>query len=194
MDLGGLFRSLSLFELVALLIFGGGFVLGFVQGPIQRILGIAVATLSLLFALNLRAPIGSWLAGYWVQDSLGYCQLIAFGASFLILFVTAALAAQIYVKPMTLFARSPIGNELLGGLLGILEAVIVLGALLMIIDSYFRVSSTSLSPNELGILRSLFHFYDDSLTARVFRDGLFPAFFWLFGWITPENVRSLFVR
>ena len=177
-----------------MVVVAGFVVLGFVQGPVRRALGIVLATLILLVAMNLRAPIGTWLAGYWVRDSPAYSEMFAFGATFAILFATATLAAQIYVKPMALFPARQLANELLGGVLGLVEGVIVLAAVLLILDSYFRTANPAASPNELSILRSFFRFYDDSTTAHVCRQSLDPALFWAFGWITPEAVRQALGR
>jgi uncharacterized membrane protein required for colicin V production len=186
-DIGAFFRGLTFFDLFALLVVAGGVVLGFAQGPVRRIVGIAVANFTLLLALNLRAPIGSWLAQYWTQDTLAYCEFVAFGASFAILFVTASLGAQLYVKPVTLLPGRPVANEVLGGVLGAVEAIVVLGAVILIVDSYFRAGIDS-STNELGVLRSFFRFYDDSMAAHVYRDWLIPAFATIFGWFIPESV------
>lgn len=49
------------------------FVLGYAQGIIRRLLGIATILFSFLLAANLREPLGGFLAQYWTQWPKEYC-------------------------------------------------------------------------------------------------------------------------
>lgn len=194
MDLGAFFDSLGPFDLFAFVVLLVGFVTGFIVSPIRRLLGVGIATLVTAFAINLRGPVGGWLSQYWTQDSLLYTQLLAGLISFGFLYVTATLLVQIYVKPMTLLPGRAFVNEIIGGIAGVAEAAIVLGALIILCDSYFRVLSSAPSANELPLLRTFFHGYDDSLTGSVYRNGLIPAFMSVFGWLLPAGARDLYLR
>ncbi len=192
MDIVGAIRSLNLFDLLVVFFVGGFFLAGFVQGTLRRLLGLAIVLISLLFALNLRDPLGSWLGGYWTQYPKGYSTMLAFGGSFVVIYVAGTILAQVFYRRTQLFKRSTAVDEVVGAILGILQALLLVGAMIMILDSFFRLPGVAESPNEIGILRSIYGFYDPSQAAILFRDHLIPAFLALFAWITPSGLRAIF--
>jgi uncharacterized membrane protein required for colicin V production len=191
-DVVGAIRSLNLFDLLVVFFVCGFFLAGFVQGTLRRLFGLAILLMALLFALNLRDPLGSWLGGYWTQYPKGYSSMLAFGGSFVVIYLAGTILAQVFYRRTQLFKRSTAVDEIVGGLLGIVQALLLVGAMIMILDSYFRLPGAAASPNEIGIFRSIFGFYDPSQTAILFRDHLIPAFLALFAWIIPSGIRAIF--
>ena len=118
--------------------------------------------------------------------------MLAFGVSFVVIYLGASIVAQVFYKRTQLFKRSTLVDELIGGALGVLQAVLLIGAMIMILDSFFRIPGIAPSPNEIGLLRDIFRFYDPSQAAILFRDVLIPAFLTLFAWITPASLRAFF--
>jgi uncharacterized membrane protein required for colicin V production len=192
LDVVGAIRSLNLFDLLVVFFVCGFFLAGFVQGTLRRLFGLAILLMALLFALNLRDPLGSWLGGYWTQYPKGYSSMLAFGGSFVVIYLAGTILAQVFYRRTQLFKRSTAVDEIVGGLLGIVQALLLVGAMIMILDSYFRLPGAAASPNEIGIFRSIFGFYDPSQTAILFRDHLIPAFLALFAWIIPSGIRAIF--
>jgi uncharacterized membrane protein required for colicin V production len=191
-DIVGAIRSANLFDLLAVFFVAGFFLAGFVQGTLRRLIGLGILVVAILFAINLRDPLGSWLGQYWVQYPKEYSVMLAFGASFVVIYVAASIAAQVFYRRTQLFKQSTVVDEIVGGLLGIFQALLLLGTLIMILDSFFRVPGVVQSPNEIGILRDIYRFYDPSQTAILFRGTLIPAFLTLFAWITPAGLRAFF--
>jgi uncharacterized membrane protein required for colicin V production len=191
-DVVGAIRSLQIFDLLAVFFVCGFFLAGFVQGTLRRLIGLAIVVIALLFALNLREPLGSWLGQYWTQFPKEYSTMLAFGGSFVAIYLGASIIAQVFYKRTQLFKRSTLVDEIIGGLLGLLQAVLLIGAMIMILDSFFRIPGIAPGPNEIGILRDIFRFYDPSQAAILFRDVLIPAFLTLFAWITPASLRAFF--
>jgi len=60
-------RSFNLFDLLVILFLFGMFILGFIQGTVRRLLGLAAILFSFLLAANLREPLGNFLASNWTQ-------------------------------------------------------------------------------------------------------------------------------
>jgi uncharacterized membrane protein required for colicin V production len=191
-DVVGGIRSLNLFDLLVVLFVCGFFVAGFIQGTLRRLIGLAILVIALLFALNLRDPLGSWLGQYWTQYPREYSTMLAFGASFVVIYLVGSVLVQAFYRRTQLFQRSTVVDEIIGGLLGILQAVLLVGAMIMILDSFFRIRGIAPGRDEIGILRDIFNFYDPSQTAILFRDTLIPAFLSLFAWITPAELRAFF--
>jgi uncharacterized membrane protein required for colicin V production len=144
-----------------------------------------------VLAANLRGPVGDALARYWRADTPEYAAFIGLGATFAVLYVVAMLAAQVYVKRITLFPKSDIADDIVGGLVGALEAIVLIGVVILVMDSYFRVHPSAGSSNEMDLLRTIFDFYDHSLTVHVYRDLLGPVFMAGLGWTLPESLRAL---
>ena len=192
MDVVGAIRSLNLFDLLVVFFVSGFFVAGFVQGTLRRLMGLAILVVALLFAINLRDPLGSWLGQYWTQFPREYSTMLAFGGSFVVIYLGGSILVQTSYRRTTLFKRSTVIDEIVGGLLGIVQALLLVGALIMILDSFFRIPGIGSDPDEIGFLRDVYRFYDPSQTAILFRDALIPAFLALFAWITPPGLRDLF--
>ncbi len=192
MDVVGAIKSLNLFDLLMVFFVFGFFVAGFIQGTLRRLIGLAILVVALLFAINLRDPLGSWLGQYWTQFPREYSKMLAFGIAFVVIYVAGSIVVQVFYRRTQLFRRSTLVDEVLGGVLGILQAVLLVGAMIMILDSFFRVPGVVPASNEIGILHDIYRAYDLSQTAVLFRGTLIPAFLTLFAWITPAGLRDLF--
>ena len=192
MDVVGTIKSLNLFDLLVLFFVFGFFVAGFIQGTLRRLIGLAILVVALLFASNLRDPLGSWLGQYWTQFPRAYSTMLAFGGSFVVIYLAGSILVQVFYRRTQLFKRSTLVDEVLGGVLGILQAALLIGAMIMILDSFFRVPGVVPASNEIGFLHDIYRFYDPSQTAILFRGTLIPAFLTLFAWITPAGLRNLF--
>jgi hypothetical protein len=166
----------------------GFFVLGYIQGTIRRLLGLGLTLVSLLLALNLRDPLGAWLGQYWTHLPDAYVDMLAFGGSFLVIYVAGSITIQTFYRRTTIFARASAVDELVGGMLGVVQALLLIGTLILVLDSYYAIPGLGSGSGEIELLRSIFEFYDPSQTAEVFRSSLIPLFFALFGWITPSEL------
>jgi heme A synthase len=115
---------------------------------------------------------------------------------FLTVFVAAtvafALVVQGFYKPQPLFEKARFVDELLGGFLGLLQAAIILGAIVIILDSFFRLSGIPKSPNELPLLRDLWSALDTSQIVAVFRATIIPVFLTVTGFLVPSSLRTLY--
>jgi len=187
-----LFAGFELFDLVALLVVFTFFVLGFAQGTIRRLLGLAVTLLAIVAAVLLRDPIGDWLARYWQQFAPEYAKMLAFGGSFLVVFIAASVTVQTFYKRQNLFARSALADEIIGGLLGIIQAVLLIGMLVLVLDSFFALAGIPPDVDEIGFIRQLFEFVHPSRTAAVYREVLIPASMVIAAPIVPADLRALF--
>jgi hypothetical protein len=104
--------------------------------------------------------------------------------------VAFALVIQGFYKPQPLFKNARFADEILGGLLGLVEAAIIYGAFLIILDSFFRIPGIPKDPNELPFLREIWGALDGAKITEVFRDTLIPAFFTLTGLFVPDSIQS----
>jgi len=182
-------ESIEPFDLVVFLGLFAMFIVGYAQGIVRRLLGIGAILFSLGLAAQLRNSVGGYLAEQWTSIIPAYGLMVGFGAVFVAAAVALSLAIQLSYRPAPLLIRYPVLDELLGGVLGILEGFLIFMAVLIIMDPYFFGAGKQLGgANEFAPFRSLHVFIDDALTARIVREGLIPGFMALFGWMFPRDV------
>lgn len=184
--------SINTFDLLVLFALFALFILGYIQGAIRRLLGIAALLFSFLLAGQLRDPIGAFLARNWTQLPAQYNYMLAYGIVFVVLGVAFSVVIQGFYKRQPLFEKYTVADELLGGILGVVEGVILLAAAIVVLDSYFRIPGIPVDSDEVKLLRDLFNAYTGSETAHVFRETIVPAFFALGGGLIPQAIRDFF--
>jgi uncharacterized membrane protein required for colicin V production len=179
------------FDLVVFLALLAMFIVGYAQGIMRRLLGILAILFSLGIAAQLRAPLGNYLAQQWTASRPEYSWMIAFGVIFLGAAIALSLGIQFSYRPAPIINRYPVLDEILGGVLGVLEGLIILAAILIIIDPYFSSFPTQPSA-EFAPLRGLHDFIDNAVSAQVLRDQVIPSVFSWVGFLFPKDVIDTF--
>ena len=144
--------SLDVVDILLILYFAGFFVLGFAQGTIRRLLGIGSILFSWFLAANLAQPLSEFLGKNWTQFPKEYSYMVGFLTVFVASAIAFALVIQVFYKPQPLFQKARFADEIIGGLLGLLQAALIFGGLLVILDSFFRIPGIEPFPTELPIL------------------------------------------
>ena len=185
MDLGVL-AGVQLADWLIIIFFIGFFVLGFAQGTIRRLIGLASILFSFLLAANLADPLGTFLANNWTDQSKQYSYMIGFLTVFVAASLAFAIVIQGFYRPQPLFEKARFVDELLGGALGVLQAGVIL-------DSFYRLSVPR-TGNELQFLQDFWSFLDGSQIVDFFRSTLIPLFFVLFGFLVPDKIEAMYPR
>jgi len=192
-DIGSFLGSINKFDLLVLLFAFGMFVLGYVQGTIRRVLGLASMLFSFLFAANLRDSVGSYLALNWNQFPDEYAVMLGFGIIFVAATIAFTLVIQGFYHKQSLFRRATVADEIIGGLLGIVQALFLVGCVIVILDSFFRLPGMPQTDGEIPFLRNFWGVLDTSTTAEIFRSRLIPGFIQVFGLLIPQDLQALYV-
>ncbi|MBA3876601.1 MAG: hypothetical protein C0498_06650 [Anaerolinea sp.] len=192
MDSIGAIMSLEPIDLLVFFTLFGMFILGFMQGIIRRLLGIASILVSLLVSTQIRGPLGDFLAQNWTQYPPEYNQMIAFGTVFVAGSIAATIAIQLFYRPVPLFAQYPAIDEILGGVLGVLQAGLILGAFFLITDPFFLAVGQQAGATELPFIRETHDAFNGSITATIVRDRIVPFILLLFGGVFPPAVKDVF--
>ena len=197
MNVADYIRSINPFDLVIVLILFAMFILGFIQGTIRRLLGIASVLFAFVLAANLRQPLGDFLTANWTQFPPQYAVMVGFGTVFIAAMVASTLVIQTYYRKVPLFEKYTVIDELLGGMLGVVQGALILGATIIILDTYFTIPGQPARANELPGLREIYEAYDPpgptvSGTALVFRTRLVPGFLAVTGPLMPDALRTFY--
>lgn len=197
MNIAEYIRSINPFDLVIVLVLFAFFILGFIQGTIRRLLGIAAVIFSFILAANLRQPLGDFLKANWSQFPPDYAVMVGFGTVFVAAMVSSTLVIQSFYQKAPLFAKYTVIDELLGGVLGVVQGALILGAMIIILDTWFTIPGQPARDNELPGLRAIYEAYDPpgkpiSQTALIYREALVPGFLAVTGPIMPEALRAFY--
>ena len=189
MDFGSALSGFGTTDLLLVLYFLAFFVLGFAQGTIRRLIGIASILFSFLFAANLSEPLGAFLGSNWAQFSRQYSYMIGFGTVFVAASLAFALVVQGFYKPQPLFAKARFVDEIIGGLLGIVQAGLILIAVIVILGSFFLIPGIAKDPQELIGLRDLWTALESSKIVDFFQSTIIPGFFVVFDLFIPDSIQ-----
>jgi uncharacterized membrane protein required for colicin V production len=191
-DIVGFITSLNLFDLVVILFLVGMFVLGFIQGSIRRVVGILCMTVSFFLAAVLSVPFGAFLAENWTYYPTEYSVMIGF----LVLFVTAVVALFLVVQgtytKTQLFASHPVIDEVLGGVLGVVQGLLLLLFLTIILDQYFLYAPTAAKVNEVILLRPLWEALNASGIGALLHQTVIPNFLGLVSFLVPDYIEATY--
>ncbi len=192
MEIGEFLGGIDAVDLLLFLYFAGFFVLGFAQGTIRRLIGLASVVFSFFFAANVAEPLGDFLGQNWTQFPPQYSYMIGFLAVFVAASIAFALVVQGYYKPQPLFEKARFVDELLGGILGVVQAGFILGAIIVILGTAFLLPTLPADSDELPYLREIWEALQQSSIVDFFEATLIPAFFALTGFLIPDSVEALF--
>ncbi len=184
------------FDLVIFLALLAMFIVGYAQGVVRRLLGIAAIIFSVILGAQLRTPLGQYLAQEWTGIVPSYSHMVAFGAVFVASAVTLSIGIQITYRPAPLFTRYPVLDEIVGGILGVVEGLIILVAVMLILDPHYTQPAVQqrVGIGEFTLLRQLHGFLNDTLTAAILRDNVIPPILAVIGFLFPPDVRDTFAR
>jgi uncharacterized membrane protein required for colicin V production len=185
-------QSFNVFDLLTILFLFAMFVLGYIQGTLRRLIG----TLSFIFAFFLAAvlsvPMGSFLTSYWTNYPEEYSVMIGF----LVIFVAAIVASFLIIQgtytKTELFAKYPIVDEILGGVVGVIQGLLLIVFLTIILDQYFLYAPTAPEVDEVPFLRPFWEALNASSFGALLHNQVIPNFVNLFGFILPDYIQATY--
>jgi uncharacterized membrane protein required for colicin V production len=185
--------SLSLFDVFFLLYLFGWFVAGYVQGTVRRVVGTASMVFSFFLAAQLNdAWLGGFLAKNWTQFPPEYSYMIGFLTLFIAGVVAFTLIIQGTYRKAPLWPKYPVIDEVLGGIVGILQGFLLVMFLVIILGQYFLYENLGTNPNEIDILRWCWDQVSNSGTYSVLQQTVIPGFITITAFLIPEQVRALY--
>lgn len=190
MDIVGLIKGAPISDLVIFGAFFFCFVAGAMQGAIRRLLGIASILAAFLLAANLRDPLGDFLGNNWQQFPAGYSKLLAFCILFGVLWAGLSLVIQGFYKRTEIYASRPVVDEIVGGLLGLVQAFLLLCVAIVILGSYVLPAPFS---GEVSYLRQVQDIVlNQSHITSALRSGVVPTLIHAVAYLLPADIVAMF--
>lgn len=194
MDIVSFVGSLNLVDVLIVVYMAAWFILGWAQGAIRRLVGILTITFSFFLAAQLQIPLGSFLAANWTQFPPDYPEMIGFGTLFIAGVVAFALIVQGTYSRVEVFAAHPIIDEVLGGVLGLVEGGLLLMYVMIILDQYFLVHGAGHDSSELPFLGGFWTAINGSVIGGALQQTIIPGFISAVGFLLPDGIRATFGR
>lgn len=192
MDIQGFLASVNVTDVFVFLYLFGFFIIGFAQGSIRRLLGIASIIFAFFLAAQVQVPLGDFLARSWRQFPAVYGEMIGFLVLFIISVVIFSIVIQGNYHRAEVFAKYPIVEEIIGGLLGILQGLLILMFITIILDQFFLLSTYPTDPDELPFLRDIWVAINGSGTGQLLHTEVIPRFVSFCALVLPSAVRELY--
>lgn len=195
MNISETLSSINLFDVFIVIYLFGFFILGFIQGTIRRLVGIASIVFSFFLALQLNDFwLGNFLATNWTQYPKEYSIMIGYLVLFIAGVVAFTLVIQGTYKKAPLFAKYPVVDEILGGVLGVVQGFLLLMFILFILDQYYLYTNIPPDDDELGFLRTFWTSLDASNIGQFMQVTAIPALIAIFGFLIPEQAKVVFSK
>ena len=189
MDIVGFIKNAPFVDLAILIGLFAFFFIGVAQGAIRRILGIISILFAFLLAADLRDTVGDFLGQNWSQFSLGYNRLLAFLVIFAVGGVASSILIQGLYKRTDLSAEHPIVDDVVGGLLGLAQGLLLLTLTAIVFSSYTLPPARS---GDLTQLRDAQNAIHDSHIAGGMRDTFIPPLVHVMSGLLPADLVSNF--
>ena len=192
MDIQGFLASVNVTDVFVFLYLFAFFILGFAQGSIRRLLGIASIAFAFFLAAQVQVPVGEFLSHSWRQFPDVYGAMIGFLGLFIVGVVVFSIVIQGNYHRAEVFAKYPMVEEVIGGLLGILQGLLLLMFITIILDQFFLLTTYPTDPDELPFLRDIWVSINGSGTGQLLHTVVIPHFVSFFALAMPSAIRVLY--
>jgi uncharacterized membrane protein required for colicin V production len=179
---------LSPVDLFVVIVLAAGVFAGFTQGIIRYALNAVVVVVAFVIASQLRVPMFDLLS-FW----RAFTPDIRLQVIFLVMFVSLVVAGWFTVRAFYRRTRLPVVkqlDEIGGAVLGLLFAALTIAFLMIVMDSFFKVTSQS-EVESAGPLYALYNAMDHSVLVDLFRNTLIPTFGLVARPLVPSEIAEL---
>ena len=178
------------FDILVFFVLFGGFIAGWIQGALRRLIGLAAIVLSFIVAANARGILSGWLEAYWIGTPRAWVEMVAFGALFVAFALLSAFFIQMLYRHTPIVKRFIWVDELAGGVIGVAEAAVLVSLVVLVLDTYFRLGAAA-PAFELSALRNFWSVANASHFADFVRSDLLVAVASTVGGLLPPEIRDL---
>lgn len=173
-----------------------GFIVGLVAtgwrtGFLRRLIGLGFLALSFVLGAYLRYPIGAVATAFFKGIPPEYANLVGYTIAFPAILAAAHLITRPVVAHVAVGGLSRRADQALGAVFGGIEAVLIISAAVVILDTYFGTKSTLGQTPGLTYLSQLHAALNGSETVHLLRDSTVPVVLAVLGPLLPKDVSTL---
>jgi len=172
---------------VAIFAFGLG---GWKAGFVRRLAGLGFFALSFVLGAWLKDPAGAVVHAFLPKIPDEYAGVVGYSIAFTLLLVGFNAFSAGVLSKVAVTGWSKATNKTLGAILGCLEAVLILSAVIVILHTY-AVADASVAGFDLGFLHDARVAIDKSTIGRLLEDTTVPLVLLLLGPLLPTDIKSI---
>ncbi len=180
-------RSAVLTDFLLFVLFIGALLLGVLRGSVRQLLALGAWLVTFVLAAHARSPVVGWLRDQFPNVSAEHAQMAAFVVAFLVLFGVALILIQATGIKVQLTMR-PYVDELLGGALMLLVAVLAVSSVVIALDTYYAAAVPG--EPQIALAKTLYEALQVSGIAHFLREAVNPAILGLLSPLLPADVRA----
>ena len=171
---------------VAGLIFGG-----WRTGFLRRLIGIGFMLVSFLASAYFRYPIGAIASTFFKDIPKDYANLVGYAIAFPVVLGALHLGTRTLLSRVSVSGITKEADQALGAIVGGIEGVLILSAVIVILDTYFGTSSTLTKQVGLGALKSFTEAFNASETVKILRETTVPVVLTILGPLLPNDISKI---
>ena len=164
---------------------------GYRSGFLKRLFGIAFAIVSLLVTAYIRYPVAAVAATLFKSIPEEYAQLVASIIVFPAVLTIHHVVSRKTIERINVQGLTKQVDGVLGAILGGVEAIVILSALVVIVDAYFGTGSTAIKGISSGPVKDLIAAFNSSETVKILRDTTVPIVLAILGPFLPKDLKSV---
>ncbi len=173
-----------------------GFIAGFVRGGwstgfLRRLVGLGYLALSFVVGAYLRQPVGALVEKIFPQVPHQYAEMVGYSISFTVLVAALNLLTGPFLKKVPVSGISRKMDQTLGAVLGGVEAILLISAAIVILDTYFGTLGSLLGDPGLGLLKTVSQALDESTIGAFLIKTTVPFVLAVLGPFLPADVSSV---
>jgi len=175
-----------------LALFIAGYVAGgWRTGLLRRLVGIAFIVIGLIAGAYLRVPVGAFVAGIFEEVPPQYADMVGYAVVFAVVVTALNLISGPILSRATVGGVSRMTDKTLGAILGGVEAVLIISAAIVILDTYFGTAGSIGEVPGLGILTSVSEALDESTIGQFLIKTTVPLVLTVLGPLLPKDISSV---
>ena len=173
-----------------------GFITGFGwagwrTGFLHRAVGLLLVLLAFFLGAYLRAPMGALLTAIFPDIPSDYAELVGYTVAFPIILGIAYVVSARLLKDKAVTGMSRRSDQVLGVILGVIEAIIIISVVIVILDTYFGTKSSLGKTPGLGLLKQYQVSFNASETVKLLRSSTVPVVLAVVGPLLPQDISTL---
>jgi uncharacterized membrane protein required for colicin V production len=173
-----------------------GFVAGFIFGGwrtgfLRRVIGIGFMAISFVASAWFRYPVGAIASAFFPKIPADYANLVGYTIAFPVVLAALHLGSRALLGRVSVSGITKEADQALGALVGAVEAILILSAVIVILDTYFGTGSKISTEVGLGALKGFTESFNASTTVHILRDTTVPFVLTVLGPFLPKDIKTI---
>jgi uncharacterized membrane protein required for colicin V production len=166
-------------------------VAGLRTGFVKRVIGLLFVAIAFLSSVYLRYPI-AWVATKVAPDiPPDYANLVGSTIAFPLVLGGLHLASGTVLNRLRIEGLSKGIDGALGAALGLLEAVLIVSAVVVVFDAYYQPDTLAIAGTQAGTLKDVAKAFNASETVHLLRGTTVPLVVTILGPLLPKDIHGV---